>query len=105
MLDQAVGHYWTFARDASGDIPRGIAESLRARRYYLDFVPSGTGLEMLVAGLLKCAWLTLAPKILDCSQAADAAWALFVPWVRKTCPMLPVVTICRRVEELGEVCK
>lgn len=101
MLDQAVGYYWAFTRDASGNIPRGIAESLRARRYYFDFVPAGTGLEMLVAWLLKCAWLTLAPEILDCRQAAGAAWEAFLPWIRKACPALPVLAIRRQLEDLG----
>ena len=99
-VDQAAGHYWAFARAAQGDIPRSIAESLRARRYFLELRPAGGGPEALAQRLLKCAWLTLAPEILDCRQAAEAAWEEFGTRAAADCPALSPLPLRKALEEL-----
>lgn len=100
-VEPAADHYWAFARAAKGDIPRSIAESLRSRRYFLTLSPAGTDAQILSLWLLKCSWLTLAPEILDCRQAADDAWDGFSRWAQGACPGLPVGEIRSRLEELG----
>lgn len=99
-LDQAAGHYWAFARATRGDIPRSVAEALRSRRYFLDLSPSGAGAEALALWLLKCSWLTLAPDILDCRQAAADAWDAFGRWAITAFPELPAAMLQSRLETL-----
>ena len=98
--DQAAEHGWAFARAARGDIPRSIAESLRARRYFLSLSPAGGGSAALTQWLLKCVWLTLAPDILDCRRAAEDAWNALGLWAAAACPALPAAEIRRKLEEL-----
>lgn len=100
-LDAAAEHYWGFTREAKGDIPRNVARCLESRRYFLDTAPAGGGPEAFTIWLLKCAWLSLAPEILDCRAEADAAWTAFAAWAETAAPAFSTAPIRRQVEELG----
>ena len=76
-LAGAAANFWGFARWAKGDIARAIAEALRARQYFSQTRPAGEGPEALAAWCMTVCWLTLAPAVLDCGQAAAAAWTDF----------------------------
>ena len=76
-LPQVREHFWGFARWAKGDIARAIAQALRARQYFSQTRPAGEGPEALAAWCMTVCWLTLAPAVLDCGQAAAAAWTDF----------------------------
>ncbi|MEA4966406.1 MAG: MerR family transcriptional regulator [Oscillospiraceae bacterium] len=70
-LDKAAAHYWSIARSTGGDIARSIAESVRSRSYFCELQPDGEG--ELTTRCLQVSWLTLAPAILDCGEAARDA--------------------------------
>ena len=73
-LSQIQEHFWGFARQAGGDIPGAIAEALEGRRYFSQLCPPEQEETALAARCLGAMWLTLAPAVLACGPAADAAW-------------------------------
>ena len=69
-LSEAAAHFWGFAR-AGGDIARALAESVRARDYFVALAPAGACATALAC--LKAAWLLLAPAVLGCEKDGRTA--------------------------------
>lgn len=77
--DAATARYWGFVRDAGGDIAQSIAQSVHSRAWFASHRPE-RGRGGLAAHCLRVCWLTLAPAVLECAEAAREARADFASY-------------------------
>lgn len=102
VMTEAARHYSEFMQRLGGDIAGAAAECANSRKYFtaLDAEPDEDSAMALYC--LKLCWLSLAPDILDCGEAAEKTMEEFREFLMREYPVMANTVFTQIKEVLNE---